>query len=86
LTLQRYIKFYIPPNILTKKYQKIYIFYGFRWVFTPKKHKKTATIITDGGGFTIINQLKPYRIATCCRNISKPSNMMKKTKSPPISN
>jgi len=29
LTLQRYIKFYIPPNIFPKKYQKIYIFIVF---------------------------------------------------------
>jgi hypothetical protein len=51
LTLQRYIKLYILPNILAKKYQKRYIFIvlGRFW---GEKHEKTATIIADGGGST----------------------------------
>ena len=49
LTLQRYIKFYMPPNILAEKYQKRYIFMVFGGVL-GRKGQKTATIITDGGG------------------------------------
>jgi len=51
LTLQRYIKLYISPNILAENIKK-YIFLWF-WVgFRGEKHEKTATIIADGGGST----------------------------------
>jgi len=47
--MQRYIKFYILPNILAEKYQKRYIFMVFGG-FSGRKTRKTATIIADGGG------------------------------------
>jgi thiamine pyrophosphokinase len=43
LTLQRYIKFYIPPNIFAKKYQKIYVFMVFGG-FSGRKTRKTALV------------------------------------------
>jgi hypothetical protein len=47
--MQRYIKLYILPNILPKKYQKRYIFMVLGG-FSGRKARKTATISADGGG------------------------------------
>ena len=40
--LQIYIKFYILPNVLAKKYQKIYIFMVFDSVFGENRRKITT--------------------------------------------
>jgi hypothetical protein len=48
LTLQRYIKFYIPPNILAKKYQKIYVFMVFGGFSGRKQQKNHPASLRSG--------------------------------------